>query len=76
MDRYANRSRDSGVKAYSLGDDYIIVRFVGGDTYCYTYHSAGKRHIEAMKKLALAGKGLSTYISQNIRDNYEKRLPH
>jgi len=29
-----------------------------------------------MKKLAKTGKGLSTYISQKVKDRFEKRLPH
>jgi hypothetical protein len=74
VEKYKNQSRESGVSAYETGADYIIVEFIGGDTYRYTYHSAGKRAIEMMKKLAVEGKGLSTYISQKIRQRYEKRL--
>ena len=54
----------SGVRSYRTGDDYIFVQFTNGATYLYTYSSAGKKNIETMKKLALANKGLSTYISQ------------
>jgi hypothetical protein len=42
--------------------------------YLYTYESAGKRVIEKMKKLATTGKGLSTYISQTVKDNFETQL--
>jgi hypothetical protein len=75
VETYVNRSGDSGITAYEIGADYIVVQFIGGDVYRYTYRSAGKRAIETMKKLAATGKGLSTYISQTIRQQYEKRLP-
>lgn len=32
----------------------------------------GKIHVEAMKKLARAGKGLSSYITRHVRDAYDK----
>ena len=51
------------------GDD----RFVDGAVYVYTYASAGRRHVEAMKRLARAGAGLSTYISRYIRAAYAAR---
>jgi hypothetical protein len=69
---YGNQSGGSGITGYEIGADFILVKFIGGSTYCYTYRSTGKRAIEMMKKLAKAGKGLSTYISQNIRDKYQR----
>ena len=74
VEKYATRTGDSGITAFETGADYIIVQFIGGDKYRYTYRSAGKRHIEKMKQLATDGKGLSTYISQHIRGNYQDKL--
>ncbi|MEW6468382.1 MAG: hypothetical protein AB1458_05620 [Bacteroidota bacterium] len=34
----------------------------------------GKKHVGAMKRLALAGRGLSAYISQYVRENYAEKL--
>jgi hypothetical protein len=68
---YLNRSGDSGVVAYDVGPDYIRVRFRGGGTYQYSYASAGQHHVEQMKTLATAGRGLSTYISQHVRRLYD-----
>ena len=74
MEPYANKSGKSGIAAYENGADYILVKFISGETYRYTYRSAGKRAIEAMKQFASAGKGLSTFISQTIKQQYENRL--
>lgn len=72
MTPYKNISRNSGVKAYSIGEDHIKVRFAGAATvYTYSYRKAGKSHVENMKLLAEKGKGLSTYISQYLRNLYD-----
>ena len=66
MTPYKSKSRKtSGVIAYELGEDYIRIKFRRGDVYTYSYRSADANTIEVMKGLALASKGLSTYISQH-----------
>ena len=66
MHRYANLSGKSGVVAYGIGPDFVDVKFKGGETtYRYTYESAGPLHVETMKTLALAGRGLSSYIARH-----------
>ncbi len=74
MQRYANRSGHSGVVAYELAADSITVKFTGGDRYLYTADSTGVEHIARMRELATAGQGLSTYISQHVRDRYARKL--
>ncbi len=70
MKKYGRLSGDSGVLAYQLADEEIKVKFVDGTVYLYSYASAGPVHVERMKQLARDGKGLSTYISKHVRDNY------
>lgn len=70
MEIYRNLKGASGVIAFEIGDDYIKVRFRDG-IYLYNYEKPGRSHVEQMKLLATAGKGLSTYISKYIRDNYK-----
>lgn len=72
MKKYQNLNGNSGVLAYEIEDEAIRVQFSEGKIYRYTYISAGKEHVEQMKILAEAGKGLSTYISQNVKGDYEK----
>ena len=71
MQRYRNLAGDSGVVAYAITPSSISVKFVGADSiYEYSHASAGKAHVEEMKRLAQAGRGLSTYISQHVADDY------
>lgn len=74
MDRYENLNGDSGVAAYQIGPGEILVQFKSGDTYRYTHASAGRRTVEHMKRLALRGEGLATYISQHVRNHYATKL--
>ncbi|GAB3911004.1 hypothetical protein [Mucilaginibacter boryungensis] len=70
---YGNAAGNSGVVAYQIGKDYIAVKFVDRDEpYIYSHASAGAQHVKEMKKLAKAGQGLSTYISQHVKDGYER----
>lgn len=47
MDHYKNLSGDSGVLAYELSPDAIVVQFNNGWKYEYTNHSAGASAIDA-----------------------------
>lgn len=71
MKKYGRLSGQSGVLAYQHEAEAIKVKFVDGKVYRYTYASTGRARVERMKLLAKAGQGLSTYISQFVRDDYE-----
>lgn len=73
MERYRNIDGDSGVTGYEIGSDYIRVEFSDGSVYLYTYSSAGSHNIEQMKKLAVAGNGLNSFINRNVRKSYERK---
>ena len=74
MPPYGNRNGESGVRYYELGEQSITVTFSGGDTYLYTYRSAGRQNVETIKKLAQAGEGLSTFISRKVKDKFDRKL--
>ncbi len=74
MTPYNNLSGASGVRAYAIAARAIHVEFADGKVYEYTYASAGRDKVEQMKYLARAGQGLSTYISQHVRDAYAQRF--
>jgi hypothetical protein len=74
MQRYKNRSGESGVVAYDIAERSITVEFRDGDRYLYTDQSAGAENITEMQRLATLGSGLSTYISQVVRDRYARKL--
>ncbi|HYO21151.1 MAG TPA: hypothetical protein VER36_02020 [Flavisolibacter sp.] len=74
MQRYSNLAGNAGVKAYTIGSNYIDVQFDDGTVYRYTYASAGKEDVEEMKQLASAGKGLTSFINRHVKRNYAARL--
>lgn len=74
MKRYLNKEGHSGVTGYEIGPASISVEFNNEAIYIYTYKSAGEKVVEKMKELAAEGRGLSTFISQNVKDNFEKKL--
>ncbi|MCK9686556.1 hypothetical protein LPC04_12640 [Comamonadaceae bacterium BS-T2-15] len=74
MPRYGNLSGDSGVVSYETTRDSITLTFVNGDRYVYTHARPGRAAVDRMKALAKAGRGLSTFVSQQVRENYERKL--
>lgn len=73
MARYANLGGNSSIIEYSIGDDYIDVKFSDGFMYRYSYGSAGSAKVNEMKRLAVAGQGLNSYIMRHARFNYERK---
>jgi hypothetical protein len=73
MKRYQNLSGHSGVTAYEIAPQAVTVQFAGGDVYVYSYASAGAANVEEMKRLAISGRGLATFISQHVQHAYESK---
>lgn len=74
MKTYRNLSGNSGVAAYEIGKTFIKIKFSGeSGIYIYDYKMPGKAVVEHMKSLALKGLGLSTYISQEVRNNFSRK---
>ena len=73
---YKSSSPKSGVVSYEILDSAIILEFRGGKSrYVYDASSPGAQHVAKMIELAAAGKGLSTYVSQHVRERYARKLP-
>lgn len=72
--KYQDLSGGAGIIAFKISGKSITLRFRDGGEYEYDYTIPGKKHVEQMKILAEKGKGLTTYVNQNIRDNYKKKL--
>jgi hypothetical protein len=73
MEPYLNLSGSSGVVAYAIRPDAIDVQFADGAVYTYTATSAGHARVRQMQLLARSGAGLSTYISQHVREAYASK---
>lgn len=77
MKRYGNRAGNSGVAYYDDGPDFIKVQFGETDDVAYIYDHVvpGAADVAHMKALAAAGRGLSTFISQHVRNRYRRKEP-
>ena len=74
MEKYKNLSGNSGVTAYENGPSSIIVQFKDNSKYLYNYTKPGSQHTENMKNLAVAGRGLNTYINTHVKYDYASKL--
>lgn len=74
MQRYANRSGSSGVRAFELGPGWILVEFTEGSVYRYDAQTPGAPVVAEMQRLARAGEGLSTYISRQVQGRFARKL--
>jgi hypothetical protein len=72
--RYKNLSTHSKVAAYELKKDCITIRFTDHSVYRYTNQSADPKNISQMKTLAIAGKGLGTFIDANVKERYLRKV--
>lgn len=71
MPAYANHHGNSGVVHYEIYDESICVTFKGGRSYLFTYDSAGEGNVEKMKELAVNGRKLATFISEEVYGKHE-----
>jgi hypothetical protein len=76
METYKNLSGNSGVESFEIGPDFVRVQFHDKPSYLYTDQSVGHENVEEMKRLARAGTGLSTFITQHpeVRDGYVRQV--
>ncbi len=59
------RNQDSGIIAYKIYEDYILIKFKGEVVYRYDKYCVGEEELEIMKKFAEKEDDLNTYINQN-----------
>lgn len=74
MQKYKNLGGNSGVAAYEIAEDSIIVQFNDGGLYLYNHSKPGMINVNRMKQLALNGSGLNSLIRRVIKKNYSKKL--
>ena len=74
MEKYMNLNGNSGVESYEIGRHSITIEFKDGNVYLYTFRSAGRVNVEKMQELARAGRGLNTFVSQNIRAAFAEKV--
>lgn len=73
MERYKNLGGDSSVVGYEIADGAITVQFNDGAMYLYTSQSAGTGNLAEMQRLAVAGRGLNSFIGRVVRKGYARK---
>ena len=71
---YKNLGGASKVARYEIRKDAVTIRFADHSVYRYTNQSAGPANISKMKTLALAGKGLGTFIDANVKALFLRKV--
>jgi hypothetical protein len=72
MKQYLNTGGSSNIESYDIGESYIILKLKDEQrVFIYSYKKAGRKHVEAMKALAVKGRGLDEYINHYMKDLYE-----
>jgi len=74
VERYKNVDGSSGVLAFDIGLDIIIVAFKNGNIYEYTSLSTGKQNLNRMAQLARSGSGLHYFINKHVRKKYARKI--
>ncbi|OIO01609.1 MAG: hypothetical protein COX65_04955 [Elusimicrobia bacterium CG_4_10_14_0_2_um_filter_56_8] len=73
-EKYQNLSGNSVVLQYKIVHDSVTVTYTDHSVYIYTNQSAGRLNVKKMKDLALAGKGLGTFIEANVKENFSRKI--
>ncbi|MCW5296561.1 hypothetical protein DXT88_00080 [Herbaspirillum lusitanum] len=78
MEHYKNLGGNSNVVGYEISGDSILIEFRSGRNRFYTYNATkpGSGHVDQLKRLAIAGQGLNSYVGTHLRgpdDYFSKR---
>ena len=73
-EKYQNLGGKSLVATYKILKDSITIGFVSHAKYIYSNQSAGMENVSKMKVLALAGKGLGTFIENNVKEKFARKV--
>ena len=72
--KYKNLDGKSAVTSYVIEKDAMTIRFTDHRVFIYTNQSAGPANISKMKTLAIAGKGLGTFITANLKERFARKI--
>jgi hypothetical protein len=67
---YANLDKKSGVVAYEISYNAITIYYRDNWCYLYSEKAVGKEKLAELIRRAESGRGLSSYISLMVANNY------
>ena len=73
-EKYQNLNGKSKVVSYKIVKDSVTIRFADHSVYIYSNQSAGRLNVNQMKTMAIAGKGLGTFIEANLKEGFERKI--
>lgn len=75
MNSYRNLNGNSNVVYYEITEDSIHVVFKSGSQRNYLYNNIrpGRSMCQQMKRLAIQGYGLNSYISTTVKTNFFRK---
>ncbi len=74
FEKYNNLGKKSIVAQYKILQDSVTIRFADHSVYIYNNQSAGRLNVNQMKALAVAGKGLGTFIETNLKEGFARKI--
>ena len=73
---YQSVNPEAGVRNFEILPDAIILEFEDLKfRYLYNAQRPGLVHVNEMKRLALAGDGLTTYVNKYVGSDFAAKLP-
>lgn len=69
---YNDLRASSGITHFSIHPDAVTIHY-GAKKYTYSHASAGKEHVDTMKRLAATGAGLASYVSAYKPDHVQDK---
>ena len=76
MISYKNLNGNSNVKCYNISENYIDIEFYNTPlVYRYSNIVPGRQVLNELKRLAIQGYGLNSYINRYVNKNYGRRFP-
>lgn len=76
MISYKNLNGNSNVKCYNISENYIDIEFYNTPlVYRYSNVVPGRKVLNELKRLAIQGYGLNSFINRYVKKNYERRIP-
>ncbi len=72
MQKYEDIDKDSKVECFQNNETSIKVRYKDSSkVYVYSYDKPGRLHVERMKRLALSGDGLNSFVNKYVGKKYD-----
>ena len=72
--KYKNLGGKSVIASYIIRKDAVTIRFTDHSVYIYNNQVTGRENVGKMKELAVAGKGLGTFVNASVKDKYARKV--